>query len=90
MKILDRKAFVLSTRGDLGIAGGNTFASMAWKLSDEAFNTMGGSKFDWIAPDGQNYTEHRDAFTRPTDEQIMTKMSISIKLKALELNLIQP
>lgn len=89
MKILNQLAFVITTNGDIGIAIQGTTAASCWLISDEAFNSISGTKFSWMAPDGGDYTDHRDMFSRPTIEQIETKISDRLKEKAVEMGLIE-
>lgn len=88
MTILSTMPFVLTIDGNLGIASDGTFAAQAWRISDEAFNSIGGRAFSWIAPDGKDYTDGRNMFIRPTEDQIRQKMTPALKQKAIEFGLI--
>lgn len=90
MKIKNILPFVITPMGDIGIADEyGPFASAAWCISEELFNSTSGSKFGWFAPDGKLYTESRDIFSRPTEEQVLLKISVHLVEKARELNLIE-
>jgi hypothetical protein len=89
MKILNLAPFVKTARGDIGIAAEGTFASTAWVLSEELFKGTMGTKFDWLAPDGNSYTDHRDIMSRPTEEEVLNGMSPAIKQIALEKGYIE-
>jgi hypothetical protein len=84
-EIINLNAFVVTTRGELGIAEQGTFAAMGWLLSDEAFKNVSGTKFSWIALDGNSYVDGRDIFRRPTTEQVMEKMNVPLLNKAISL-----
>jgi len=83
-------AFCLGVGGVLGIADPRgSFASTAWCISDDLLNRTSGEKFGWFAPDGNLYIDHRDNFTRPTEDQIRDNITPELKAKALELGLIE-
>lgn len=88
MEILDLLPFVRDNYGNIGIADQGTFAARMWRLSDEAFNSIDGTKFSWIAPNGGSYVDHRDNFSRPTAEQVIAGITPAVKEKALEQGLI--
>lgn len=88
MQVINLLAFVIDRSGNIGIAEEGTFAATMWRISDEAFNSVGGTKFSWIAPNGESYVDHRDNFSRPTGEQIKTNISPALKAKALQQGLI--
>jgi hypothetical protein len=80
MTIINLMPFVITDRGDIGLAHEEgTTASMAWCLSQEAFDSISGRKFSWIAPNGKDYVEDREIFCRPTAEEVKGKMSLPIK-----------
>lgn len=90
MKIINILPFVKTNRGDIGIADAHgTFASSTWCISDEAFNSVSGQKFGWTAPDGGTYTDHRDLFSRPTEQEVIAGLSDRLKEKAVEMGLIE-
>lgn len=85
MKVLNSKVFCLTDRGDLGIATEHgTFAASAWCISDEAFSSVRGSSFSWIGPDGGDYTDSRAIFSRPSESQIIKKLTPRLKEIAIE------
>lgn len=88
MNIISTLPFVITNVGDIGIAADGSYASQAWRISDEAFNNIGAQKFVWIAPDGNQYTDHRDRFRRPTEFEIRQNISAELKAKAIEIGLI--
>jgi hypothetical protein len=89
-EIIDIKPFVLTTDNKaLGIAVKGCFASSAWCVSDEAFKGIMGTKFAWLAPDGGDYTDHRDTFKRSTEEQVKDMLSDTLIDKALSLGYIK-
>ena len=89
MKVLNLKAFCLTDDGDLGIAKEGTFAATAWLISDEAYDSIGGTKFSWIAPDGGLYTDDRSIFSRPSENDVINKITPRLKEIALEQGLIE-
>ena len=89
MEILNQKAFVITDNGDIGLAQEGTFAASAWLISDEAFNSISGRSFSWVAPDGGQYTDNRQIFSRPTEEQIKSGLSPRLKEIAVERGLIK-
>jgi len=84
MEILNLLPFVKTSNGDIGYAQQGTFAASAWLISDEAFNSIGGNKFSWIAPDGGYYMDDISIFTRPTIEEVINNISERLKEKAIE------
>ena len=93
MKILQPLNFCRTPNGDLGIVPDKgLFASTAWTISDECFKSTQGTRFTWIAPDGNQYTEDRSIFTRPTEPQIIEGLKsnkklleIAVKMRLIEL-----
>jgi hypothetical protein len=49
----------------LGFTKGNLFAAKAWTISDEAFRSISGRKFDWVDTLGREMVDGRDEFERP-------------------------
>lgn len=88
MKILNLLPFVRDNYGNIGIAENGTFAATAWRLSEEAFNSIAGNKFSWIAPNGESYVDHRDNFSRPTAEQVILGLSHELCSIAVKQGLI--
>lgn len=80
--------FVLAEGNMIGIAADGTVSARAWRISDEAFNSIGGSKFSWIAPDGKEYVDHKSAFIRPTEEQVRQFITPELIHKGIEIGLI--
>lgn len=75
---------------DLGIAEDGTFAATAWRISDELFNSTGGNKFSWLAPDGKIYIDNCNRFKRPTEDQIRQYITPLIQKIAVAQGLIEP
>lgn len=75
MKILNIMPFVITLRGELGIAIDGTFAASGWRVSDEQFKGVRGNKFSWYGPNGGEYVDDRSIMRRPTEEQVRTKLS---------------
>lgn len=88
MEILNLMPFVIDTHGNIGIAEPHTFAASIWRLSDEAFKSISGNKFSWIAPNGESYVDAKGNFSRPTAEQVISGITPELKAKALEQGLI--
>lgn len=88
MQILSTLPFVLSKDLRIGIASDGTFASQAWRISEEAYQNTSGNKFGWWAPDGKEYTDDRSIFRRPTEQMIRALIMPPILKKSLELGLI--
>lgn len=89
MKVLNLKAFCLTSDGDIGIAKEGTFAASAWLISDEAYDSIRGTKFSWIAPNGGQYTDDRSIFSRPTENDVINKITPRLKEIAIEQGLIE-
>jgi hypothetical protein len=70
MNIIKPNVFCLFNGRVLGLATGHTFATVAWCHGDEFFNNVSGNKFSWTAADGNEYTDHKGLFRRPSEEQI--------------------
>lgn len=86
MKILKLLPFVRTVHGDVGIADAQgSFASTAWCISDDMFNSVRGSKFGWYAPDGEFYTEDKSIMSRPTEKEVLYALSISGPLKRIAI-----
>lgn len=88
MTIVNLMPFVKTTRGEIGIAEDGTFAARGWIVSDNVFDQMSGTKFSWYAPNGKSYIDHRDIFSRPTEQEVLTGLSAALKQKAVELGYI--
>jgi len=88
MEILNLLPFVIDKFGHIGIAEPLTFAANMWCISEKAFNSVAGTKFSWIAPNGESCIDHRDNFSRPTAEQVISRITPALKSKALEQGLI--
>lgn len=88
MQILSTLPFVLSKDLQIGIASDGTFASQAWRISEEAYQNISGNKFSWWAQDGKEYTDDRSIFRRPTEQMIRALIMPPILKKGLELGLI--
>jgi len=91
MKIINILPFCIATPGVLGIANKEgSFASMAWCHSEKLFEETSGSKF-WWTEGSDNWIDHRDNFSRPTEDQVKTMLPLNPALHslALELGLIQ-
>lgn len=89
LKIIDMMPFVITQDLQVGIASDGTYAAQAWRISDEAFNSIGGQKFSWIGPDGNIYVDHRDSFKRPNEFQIMSLITPVVAKKAIQLGLME-
>lgn len=87
-KILNSNAFCLFEKETLGIAG-STFAASGWRISDEIYNNVRGQKFGWIASNGDYYTNLREYFSRPTEDQIQTLMTESLLDQAVEQKIVE-
>lgn len=89
MKIVNILPFVMDKYRNIGLALDGTFAASAWLISDEAFESISGNSFSWMAPNGQGYNDHRDNFSRPTEEQVLRYAKPPIIEKAIEMGYIQ-
>lgn len=89
MKILNLLPFVVTDMGDIGIAVAGPFASSAWMQSHDLFQSIGGTKFAWLAPDGTEYTDHRDLFKRPTGDQVIKGLSEVLLKKGVEMGYLE-
>lgn len=88
MKVLSLLPFVKTIHGDIGIAENGTFAASMWRISDDAFKKVHATKFSWITPDGLPHVDNKSAFLRPTEDEVLQKISPILKAKAVTMGLL--
>jgi hypothetical protein len=85
IKVINLLPFCKTGNGDIGIAQEGLFASSAWIIGQSA----GGRKFGWYASNGQEYVEDVSIMSRPSEQEVVSGLSSSLRERALNSGYIE-